>query len=355
MRPGICPQLLRILRLLARISGMTKSNLQGSVPDKRAPHPHDAEARLIYDLELRLGVTHARQRLGLERSTEAQIIGRGMNLFHPENWYSMHTVIRSCLRMIGLLSRGQRNSRKIALVENRFAHPELPAAFEGYRILHLSDLHVDMDEINLQNLIERVRPLEYDLCVLTGDYRRDTSGAIDGALDGMRKLRPHLNGDVLTVLGNHDSIRMLPALEDMNYHCLMNEHVEIEAGNDSLWIAGVDDPHYYRADNLEKAAEAFPPGAFSLLLSHTPEIYRQAAHAGFDLFLCGHTHGGQICLPGGFPLTLDADCPRFVGKGHWQYEGMQGYTSAGSGTSIVNVRLNCPAEVTVHTLSRGPR
>lgn len=322
---------------------------------KNSPHPHDAEARLIYALELRLGPIHARQRLGIERAAEARIIGQGLNLFHPENWYSMHGVIRTCLRCMGLLKRGQRNSRKIRVIENRFAHPELPPAFEGYRILHLSDLHVDMDEANLQSLIEKVKPLDYELCVLTGDYRRDTSGPIENALEGMRKLRPHLKGDVLTVLGNHDSVRMVPGLEEMDYHCLMNEHVSVQCGDDSFWIAGVDDPHYYRVDNLEKASEAFPPGAFSLLLSHTPEIYRQAAHAGFDLFLCGHTHGGQICLPGGYPLTLDADCPRFVGKGSWRYEEMQGYTSAGSGTSIVNVRLNCPPEVTVHTLTRGPR
>lgn len=309
---------------------------------------------MIYALELRLGAIHARQRLGIESAAESKIIGQGLNLFHPENWYSAHTVIRTCLRLMGLLNRGRRNSRKIQIRDNRFVHPDLPAAFDGYRILHLSDLHVDMDEVNLHNLIQRVRPLEYDLCVLTGDYRRDTSGPIDNALEGMRRLRPHLKGDVLLVLGNHDSARMVPALENMDYHCLMNEHVAVQCQEDTLWIAGVDDPHYYRVDNLEKASEAFPAGAFSLLLSHTPEIYRQAAHAGFDLFLCGHTHGGQICLPGGFPLTLDADCPRFVGRGYWRYAEMQGYTSAGSGTSIVNVRLNCPAEVTLHTLSRGP-
>src|SRR5690606_34353180 len=98
----------------------------------------------------------------------------------------------------------------------------------------------------------------YDLCVLTGDYRRDTSGPVENALEGMRRLRPHLQGDVLTVLGNHDSVRMLPSLEDMGYQCLMNEHVAIQSGDDSIWIAGVDDPHYYRADNIEKAIDGFP-------------------------------------------------------------------------------------------------
>jgi len=66
--------------------------------------------------------------------------------------------------------------------------------------------------------------------------------------------------------------------------------------------------------------------------------------------LSGHTHGGQICLPGGIPVTLDAKCPRYVGKGAWQYADMLGYTSVGSGTSIVNVRYNCLPEVTLHKL-----
>jgi predicted MPP superfamily phosphohydrolase len=118
-------------------------------------------------------------------------------------------------------------------------------------------------------------------------------------------------------------------------------------------LAGIDDAHYYRVDNIEKAAGSIPPQSVSILLSHTPEIYKQAAHAGFDLFFCGHTHGGQICLPGGFPLTLDARCPRRLGYGSWRHGEMQGYTSAGAGTSIVEVRINCPPEIVLHTLKRA--
>jgi predicted MPP superfamily phosphohydrolase len=71
--------------------------------------------------------------------------------------------------------------------------------------------------------------------------------------------------------------------------------------------------HYYRVDNIEKAASGIPSGEFSILLSHTQKIYRQAAHAGFDLLLVGHTHGGQICLPGSIPITLDSVLPRRMG------------------------------------------
>jgi len=83
---------------------------------------------------------------------------------------------------------------------------------------------------------------------------------------------------------------------------------------------------------------------------YTPEIYRQAAAAGFDLLLSGHTHGGQICLPGGIPLTLDATLPRSLGSGAWKYRDMAGYTSVGAGSSVVPVRFNCPPEITLHYL-----
>ena len=310
----------------------------------------------LYQLELRIGAAYARQRLGLEKAKQSLANrGRGEGPHvHPENIYSLPAMIRLCLRLTGLYGRAQRNSRRIRLNHNRFFLPHLPEVFEGFRLLHLSDLHVDMDDANLQAVMEAVRPLEYDLCVITGDYRRDTWGDIDPAMDGMRRLRNQLQGEVLAILGNHDSALMVPEMEFMGYHMLMNEHHCLEREGERLWIAGVDDPHYYRADNIPQAAEGIPPEDCSLLLSHSPEVFRQAAHAGFDMYLCGHTHGGQLCLPGGYPLTLDADCPRRFGRGAWQHEGMQGYTSTGAGTSILNVRLNCPPEITIHRLTRGP-
>ncbi len=96
-----------------------------------------------------------------------------------------------------------------------------------------------------------------------------------------------------------------------------------------------------------------PDGAFSILLSHTPEIYRQAAHAHFALMLSGHTHGGQLCLPGSIPITLEFGAAAADGGGAWQYNDMSGYTSVGAGSSVVPVRLNCPPEITLHRLRCG--
>ncbi len=316
----------------------------------QAPEPND-EDWLKYRLSLRLGATHARQRLSIEQESEQKVTGRDRRSFHLENLYNAPTFISTCLRLSGLLRRGQNNSRRLRTVEHRFRIPSLPSAFEGFRILHLTDLHVDMDPANLEAVIRQIEPLEYDLCVLTGDYRKLTWGPIDAALEGMAQLRAAIRGEALAVLGNHDSIRMVPGLEDMGYRLLLNEHHAVTRDEQTLYIAGVDDAHFYKVHNLQRAGDDIPEDGVAVLLSHTPEIWREAAHAGYDVFLCGHTHGGQICLPGGIPITLDADCPRSLGRGYWRHNGMQGYTSPGAGTSVVNVRLNCPPEVTIHTLT----
>lgn len=313
-----------------------------------------SDAERTYQLELRLGADHARQRLTTEHEREALFVSRSGKHLHPENLYSMPTLVRLALSLGGLYQRAVKNSRSLRVTRNRFVVPGLSPALEGYTLLQLSDLHVDMDEANLHAVIETVRELDYDLCVITGDYRRDTWGDINPAMDGMRRLRPHLKGTPLAILGNHDSVMMVPEMETMGYRLLMNESLRIERGGEALWIAGVDDPHLYRTHDLAAATRDIPADALSLLLSHTPEIHIDAAQAGFDLYLCGHTHGGQLCLPGGMPLTLDAKIPRRLGRGLWTQDAMQGYTTTGAGTSILNVRLNCPPEVTLHQLSASP-
>lgn len=308
------------------------------------------EDDLIAYLEKRLGRLHARQRLGIETAAEPKVFGGGINFFHPENWYSAHAFVRYCLKLSGLYWLGQRNTFKFELRHHDIPLQNLPAEFDGYRVLHLSDLHVDMNLDVTRELARRVENLEYDICVLTGDYRALTFGGIDGVVEGMKILTQKIKGEVYGILGNHDSIRLVPEFEAMGIQMLLNESVTFERNDSRIHIAGIDDPHYFRVDSIHKAAHHIPHTETSILLSHTPEIYKQAAFAEFDVMLCGHTHGGQICLPGGIPLTLDSKCPRYMGCGSWRYHNMIGYTSAGAGTSIVNVRLNCPPEITIHTL-----
>lgn len=313
------------------------------------PSSSDASQQIFEQLAQRLGRIHAQQRLGIEHDHES-VFGHGLNFFHPENWYSAHSLFKAALKITGLFAIGHKNAQKIRVLTNPVAIDRLPSPFENFFILHISDLHADLSPEPMKRLAELLPSLQYDICVITGDFRGQTFGPFDEALNILRHLRNRLRGPVYAVLGNHDSVRMLPAIEAMDIRVLMNESVLLTRDDQHIHLSGIDDAHYYRADNLQQTASSIPPGAVSILLSHTPEIYQRAAHAGFSFMLSGHTHGGQICLPGSIPLTLDACLPRSMGSGPWRYGPLIGYTSAGAGCSIVPVRFNCPPEITIHKL-----
>ena len=303
---------------------------------------------ILRDLEKRLGPLHARQRLGIEKDYEAHVARRGLTLFE----YLAPPIIRTVLTLAGLYWRARRNAEQIVIRRNDMRFARLPPLFDGFTILHISDLHADLSEAAMRNLIHLVGGVRYDVCVLTGDYRGKTFGSFDAALSWIGKLRAQLTEPIFGVLGNHDTIQMVPAIESMGIRILLNECEVIVRDDQRIYLSGIDDAHFYGIHNIEKAASQFSAGDFSILLSHTPEVYRQAAHADFDLMLCGHTHGGQICLPGAIPVILRAKLPRRMGAGAWQYHNMMGYTSVGAGSSGLSVRLNCPPEITLHTLRR---
>jgi predicted MPP superfamily phosphohydrolase len=316
------------------------------------PSVPDIADEALAALERRIGRRHAFQRLSIEQHHESQVFGQGLNFFHIENSAVSALAIEYALKMTGLFWRGRRNADRVELRFNTVDARELPAPFDGFSILHMSDFHCDRSKGAMLHLARLLPSLTYDVCVLTGDFRGGTHGPFAPALAVMSELMRSMRRPVYGVLGNHDSIRMVPSLEKMGITMLMNEADVIERGGQRLHIAGIDDAHFYRADDIGKAAACIPHDEFSILLSHTAEIYREAAGAGFNLLLSGHTHGGQICLPGGIPITLDSALPRRLGAGRWQHRHMHGYTSVGAGSSVVPVRFNCPPEITLHHLKR---
>ena len=321
---------------------------RGPARSSRANGAAPPNDKIPPSLEGRLGRAHARQRLLTEREHEAQIFGHGLNFFHFENLTSSHLLIRTALMVTGLYQRGLRNATRVQLRHNRIASPLLPAAFRGFTVLQLSDLHVEMNREAMQQVEALVTSLQYDVCVLTGDFRGRTFGPFGDTLEQMARITSTLKGPLYGVLGNHDTIAMVPGLEEMGIRMLLNERDVIERGSDRIHLAGIDDAHFYQSDSIEKAAAGIPREEFSILISHTPEVYKDAAHAGFDVMISGHTHGGQICLPGGIPITLDSRLPRHMGAGPWKYSHLSGYTSVGAGSSVVAVRFNCPPEITLH-------
>ncbi len=334
---------------MSRCRGASKDPAEAHT---QAPQNGTDEEAALAALGRRIGRAHLRHRLGMEGEAQARVFRRGTHFFHLENWFAIHRLLRLMLTLSGLHARARRNALRIQLRHNEVALPGLPPAFDGYRLLHLSDLHLDCSEEHLGCLVERVTDVPHDACVLTGDFRFRTFGPHGPTLRALAALRPRLGERVYAVLGNHDSIRMVPGMEALGIRVLLNESVPLERDAQALWLAGIDDAHYFRAHGLHKAADEIPPEACAILLSHTPEPFRVAAHCGFALMLCGHTHGGQVCLPGGVPIITDCDAPRAFARGAWRFGGMLGYTSVGCGSSIIEARLNCLPEVTVHRLRR---
>ena len=109
------------------------------------------DTEILRKLETRLGPLHARQRLGIETDHEAQVFGQGLTFFHLENWYTAPAIIRIALKLMGLYWRARKNAERILVKRNDVRFANLPPAFDGFKILHISDLHVDMNEVAMQH------------------------------------------------------------------------------------------------------------------------------------------------------------------------------------------------------------
>ena len=262
--------------------------------------------------------------------------------------------IRQGLRLSGQLRRARRMARSPEPVLRTEVFPGLPSGFDGYRILHLSDFHFDYTP-ELPGIVENVlKGLQFDLCVLTGDFRGEDYGPYEESLRALEITRAALGESVYAILGNHDNLELMLRFPEMDIHGLLNEGVWLEREGDRIFLGGIDDPHYYRTHDFSAMRPPVDAADFSILLAHSPDIFREAAAEGFDWMLSGHTHGGQLCLPGGFPLVAHVkNTPRAMIAGDWTFDHLRGYTSRGVGTSSVDCRLNCRPEITLHELRRA--
>ncbi len=257
------------------------------------------------------------------------------------------------VRVLGLHSRGVRNAADIRLVELDFDFPHLPPAFDGYAIIHMSDLHADAFPPAIAAARRAIVGRRADMCVLTGDYIRGSRDSFDPALPPIRALLNEVEttDGIFGVLGNHDGVDAAQALERLGVTMLINQSVTIRRGDDAIHLTGTDDVHHF-ASPATNAALAAAPAGLKIALVHSAEQADQVAAAGFDLHLSGHTHGGQVCLPGGKPvLTLMRRYRRYA-RGRWQHGAMQGYTTTGVGVSGAPLRFNCRGEVALIRLHR---
>ena len=313
------------------------------------------DARELSHFRERLTEAHLSQRLIRQTEHVAMRFDvRSMRLldFYWENFDLMPKALRVILNMSGMMKRASTNALDYRLREFDIPIRGLPQCFDGYRILHLSDLHIDEIQDGGERLCQAIADLEYDLCVLTGDFRFDTYGVFGEVMSRMARLMRVLDcsDGVVGILGNHDFIEMVPGFESMGITMLLNESLAIDRDDERIWLVGLDDVHYYEVHDLTRAMENVDAAQPVVLLVHSPELIEEAAASGIDLYLCGHTHGGQVCLPGGIPIIGNARCPRSKLSGRWRQGGMEGYTHRGTGTSGLPVRINCPPDISIHRL-----
>lgn len=277
--------------------------------------------------------------------------GEGIFKLERLSFISIDKLAEWALRMSLLWQRAHRNIFDIRIVEQPWQLPGLPEAFDGFRLLQLTDLHLDIDPDLAPAIARVVSNCPHDAMCITGDFRNTTKADHGPSMQLLPQILEATRVPLFGVLGNHDFIEKVERLESYGMRILLNESTALERSGEQLWIAGVDDPHFYRTHDFAAAKKGIPEGACTILLCHSPEPHAEAAPYGFSLMLSGHTHGGQICLPGGRHIVSSSkNLPNRFVRGKWESGGMQGYTSPGTGSSGVAARLNCPPEITVHVL-----
>lgn len=306
-----------------------------------------ALARLAERIQPRLAVEADFARLGHTY--------RHGRLHRPFDQLIQRPGLKLGLSLLGLFSQGKRNALSPVVRNVRLEFSDLPLAFNGFRLMQLSDFHIDGVDGLAEVLAERLRKLSCDLCVFTGDYRFEDRGPCDAVYPLMRKVIDSIQSrhGIYGIMGNHDPGELAMRLQEMGVRMLVNDSARITQGGEDLWLLGVDDNFDYNCHNLPLALADVPPGAFKILLAHAPELFEKANQAGIQLNLSGHTHGGQLRIPVIGALKQNARCPPDYAWGAWRYGNLQGFTSCGVGCSTLPVRYNCPPEIVMIEFRRS--
>jgi uncharacterized protein len=258
--------------------------------------------------------------------------------------------LRLTLKLCGLWQLGVANGLDIQYRAVELSLARLPPEFDGYRILHISDPHFDAADGLGEAIVRTVAGAEVDLCVLTGDFRAAERGPFTEIeiLEPLAAIRRSVcaRDGFLATLGNHDAADMVTPLRQLGVYVLINQTRYLRRGGQAIAVTGIDDVHRYYTHAAQAALAAHDPQEFGIVLAHSPEMAGEAAAAGHSLYLCGHCHGGQLCLPGGRPLITHLSRHRDLYAGLWRYGELCGYTSPGAGLADPPIRFNCRGEVT---------
>jgi len=223
----------------------------------------------------------------------------------------------------------------------------LPKSLNGFRIVHLSDIHhspfTSLEHIT--RAVEIANSLKPDMFVLTGDFVSHESDYIAPMAKVMGTLKSEFG--TFACLGNHDhwtdADLVTNSLRGENITVLINEGFRFAARGASFWLCGVDDYMVGRTD-LRSALRGSFPDEMKILLAHNPKILYRAARASVDLMLSGHTHGGQVKIRNEEKRILPR---RKFASGLYRRKDTQVYITRGIGTVVLPVRFGCPPEVSL--------
>jgi len=245
----------------------------------------------------------------------------------------------------------------VEVTHHDVAIPDLPDAFDGYRILHLSDLHSGafLSPQAVRARLDIAADTERDLVIFTGDLADRGAGRMAMTADALGGVRAR--DGTIAVLGNHDhwvgEERAISALSERGVTVLANSHLRLDRGGSAIYLAGVHDASYMARDDLEAALTGIPDSAPVILLSHAPEIVFQPLASRAALVLSGHTHGGQIVLPWLGPLYVPSPIGRSRAAGLHRLGRQWLFVNRGLGEVFPPIRINCPPQVVVLTLRRA--
>ena len=242
--------------------------------------------------------------------------------------------------------------------------PDLPKPLEGVTICHISDTHTSQNGRLEEKLLQVLREVHPDLCVVTGDIGRKHRKP-DAAIELISKYRAKYG--VFAVFGNNDYRLTMPIDEFANkirntgVHLLENQHFSLYIKGQKMHIIGVEDP-YRGLDDLDAAMSGTGADGFRILLAHSPDILKHIDKHKVDLILAGHTHGGQVKVPGIGPLWLHCRYHLGISDGYYSSEMLSKklgtpvrtrmYVSRGIGSSTIQARFRCPPEVSIIRLIR---
>jgi predicted MPP superfamily phosphohydrolase len=237
----------------------------------------------------------------------------------------------------------------------RLSVPRLPDAFEGFTIVHLTDLHYGfyIHLKLLRDIVELVNSIPHHITVCTGDYVSHRVSEVDAIWPVLYGLRAPEG--VFSILGNHDyercaarSVHWLKRSgQDLNYSIR-----KLERRGEALWLAGAGD-FWWDHRSIDALLDPIPPEACSILLAHNPDSVDTFNRRSADLVIAGHTHGGQINLPYIGSPVVSVNNKNYTSGLCRSRRGLPVFISRGIGLTRVPLRVNCPPEIAVLELTRG--